>query len=139
MKVFICKMDTRKNCFSSDDIILVPPTLTFAGGSTTNMDSEMKVCIIYNYYAKLIHEKIPPTLTFAGSSTTNMLSMSQWLMMIKYGQTYAEVRFQRFSYTVSEENGTVSVCVDSGVTGGFETALIVSLTAEDGTTCKLLL
>ena len=40
------------------------------------------------------------------------------------------------NYTVGEENGTVSVCVDSGVRGGFETALTVSLTAEDGTACK---
>ena len=53
--------------------------------------------------------------------------------------TDVEVRFQRFSYTVSEENGTVSVYVESGVTGGFETALTVSLTAEDGTACELLL
>ena len=40
---------------------------------------------------------------------------------------------------MSEENGTVSVCVNSGVTGGFETALTVSLTAEDGTACEFLL
>ena len=40
------------------------------------------------------------------------------------------------NYTVGEENGTVSVCVESGVTGGFETALTVSLTAENGTACK---
>ena len=40
------------------------------------------------------------------------------------------------TYTVGEENGTVSVCVDSGVRDGFETVLTVSLTAEDGTACK---
>ena len=36
------------------------------------------------------------------------------------------------AYTVGEGSESVSVCVESGVTGGFETALIVSLTAQDG-------
>ena len=43
------------------------------------------------------------------------------------------------AYTVGEGSKSVSVCVESGVTGGFETALIVSLTAQDGTACKKLL
>ena len=44
-------------------------------------------------------------------------------------------------HTQSERRVNQSVCVWSlhGVTGGFETALIVSLTAQDGTACKKLL
>ena len=40
-------------------------------------------------------------------------------------------------YTIREDSGSLSVCVESGVTGGFETALTVSLTAQDGTACEL--
>ena len=42
----------------------------------------------------------------------------------------------RDEQVVTEESGSVSVCVESGVTDGFETALIVSLTVQDGTACK---
>ena len=38
---------------------------------------------------------------------------------------------------VQEGSGSLSICVESGVMGGFETALTVSLTAQDGTACKL--
>ena len=40
-------------------------------------------------------------------------------------------------YTIREDSGSVSVCVESGVTGGFETTLTVSLTAQDGTASKI--
>ena len=49
----------------------------------------------------------------------------------------AEVMFVQHEYPVEEKAGSVTVCVDSGVTGGFETALTVSLTAQDGTACEL--
>ena len=39
-------------------------------------------------------------------------------------------------YTVNENEGAVSVCVDSGVTEGFEADLTVSLNATDGTACE---
>ena len=39
-------------------------------------------------------------------------------------------------YNVSEDAETVSVCIDSGVTEGFQTDLTVSLSAIDGTACK---
>ena len=42
------------------------------------------------------------------------------------------VEFEAATYTVSEENWSVDICVDSGVTGGFETDLVVSLVAMDG-------
>lgn len=45
----------------------------------------------------------------------------------------AEVRFVTDDYMIGEESGSLSVCVESGVMGGFETALTVSLTAQDGT------
>ena len=45
----------------------------------------------------------------------------------------AEVRFVTDEYRIGEESGSVSVCVESGVSGGFETALTVSLAAQDGT------
>ena len=44
----------------------------------------------------------------------------------------AEVRFAVDSYTFNEEAGDVMVCIDSGVTGGFQTDLVVSVTATDG-------
>ena len=47
----------------------------------------------------------------------------------------AEVMFVQHEYPVEEKAGSVTVCVDSGVTGGFEMALTVSLTAQDGTAC----
>ena len=40
-------------------------------------------------------------------------------------------------YVVTEESGSVSVCVESGVMCGFETELTVSLTAQDGTACEI--
>ena len=42
-------------------------------------------------------------------------------------------------YTVIENEGAVSVCVDSGVTEGFEANLTVSLSATDGTACETFL
>ena len=39
-------------------------------------------------------------------------------------------------YNVSEDAGAVSVCIDSGVTEGFQRDLIVSLIANDGMACK---
>ena len=42
------------------------------------------------------------------------------------------VQFENATYTVSEEDWSLSICVDSGVTGGFETELVVSLMAMDG-------
>ena len=44
----------------------------------------------------------------------------------------AEVRFVVDSYTFNEEAGDVMVCIDSDVTGGFQTDLVVSVTAIDG-------
>ena len=41
------------------------------------------------------------------------------------------------TYTVSEETWNFEVCVDSGVTGGFQTDLSISLTAVDGKASKL--
>ena len=45
----------------------------------------------------------------------------------------AEVRFVTDEYRIGEDSGSVSVCVESGVSGGFETALTVGLAAQDGT------
>ena len=39
-------------------------------------------------------------------------------------------------YNINETAGAVSICIDSGVTEGFQTDLTVSLTANDGTACK---
>ena len=39
-------------------------------------------------------------------------------------------------YNVNEGDGAVSVCVDSGVTEGFEADLTVSLSATDGIACE---
>ena len=39
-------------------------------------------------------------------------------------------------HSVSEDDGDVSVCVDSGVTEGFQRNLSVNLTATDGTASK---
>ena len=50
----------------------------------------------------------------------------------KLPSTDAEVVFIVNEYSIGEESGSASVCVDSGVTGGFETALSVFLSAEDG-------
>ena len=35
-------------------------------------------------------------------------------------------------YTVNEDDGDIDICVDSGVTEGFETDLVVFFTAVDG-------
>lgn len=39
-------------------------------------------------------------------------------------------------YNISEDRGSVSICVDSGVTEGFEVALTAVLSAADGTACE---
>ena len=36
------------------------------------------------------------------------------------------------AYDVGEENGSVSICVDSGVTEGFQAELAVTFSAMDG-------
>ena len=48
----------------------------------------------------------------------------------------AEVRFVTSELIANETS--VSVCVESGVTGGFETALTVGLAAQDGTASELI-
>ena len=50
----------------------------------------------------------------------------------------AVVGFVMDSYEVNEDAGSVGVCVDSGVTEGFEADLIVSLSATNGTACEIL-
>ena len=42
------------------------------------------------------------------------------------------MHFDESSYEVDEDAGFVSICVDSGVTNGFETTLTVTLSASDG-------
>ena len=42
------------------------------------------------------------------------------------------VIFEDIAYTVNEDDGSVDICVDSGVTQGFEADLSVSLRAMDG-------
>ena len=48
----------------------------------------------------------------------------------------ADVGFVMNEYNVNETAGAVSICIDSGVTGGFQTDLIVTLIANDGTASK---
>ena len=50
----------------------------------------------------------------------------------------AEVVFVSEDYRIGEESGSVSICVESGVSGGFETALTVGLAAQNGTASELL-
>ena len=42
-------------------------------------------------------------------------------------------------YSVNEDAGAVKVCIDSGVTGGFQANLTVTLNTTDGTACELFL
>ena len=44
----------------------------------------------------------------------------------------AEVEFVMTVYSINEEAGDVGICVDSGVTEGFETDLVVGFIATDG-------
>ena len=48
------------------------------------------------------------------------------------------VSFVLDGYIINEDAGAVSMCVDSGVTEGFEADLTVSLSAADGTACEAL-
>ena len=49
----------------------------------------------------------------------------------------AVVVVQMEAMDVNEESGYASICVESGVTDGFETALTVSLMANDGKASEL--
>ena len=49
----------------------------------------------------------------------------------------AVVVVQMEAMDVNEEGGYASICVESGVTDGFETALTVSLMANDGKASEL--
>ena len=40
-------------------------------------------------------------------------------------------------YNISEDSGSITLCVDSGVTEGFEVALTATLSAESDTACEL--
>ena len=48
------------------------------------------------------------------------------------------VSFVLDEYSVNEDAGAVSVCVDSGVTEGFQADLTVSLSATGGRACETL-
>ena len=54
--------------------------------------------------------------------------MSQHVVLF----TDAVIAFEQDMYDVDENGGSVMVCIDSGVTGGFQTVLTVSLSAADG-------
>ena len=51
----------------------------------------------------------------------------------------AVVVVQTEAMDVDEESGSASICVESGVTEGFETALTVSLMANDGKASELVI
>ena len=40
------------------------------------------------------------------------------------------------SQSVNEDDGSVSVCVDSGITGSAQTELLVTIAASVGSACK---
>ena len=44
----------------------------------------------------------------------------------------AEVEFVMTEYSINEEAGSIGICVNSGVTQGFETDLVVGFMATDG-------
>ena len=46
--------------------------------------------------------------------------------------TDAVVRFTMSQFSGSEEGGSINICVDSGVTEGFEADLLVNFLAMDG-------
>ena len=48
---------------------------------------------------------------------------------MKFFPADSEVSFIMNSNSIADEGGSVTVCVDSGVTGGFQTELTVSLIA----------
>ena len=52
--------------------------------------------------------------------------------------TDAVVSFEQSAYEIDEDEGSVMVCVDSRVTGGFQTALTVSLSASNGTASEFV-
>ena len=52
--------------------------------------------------------------------------------------TDAEIGFDEDHYSVGEETGAVNVCIDSGVTQGFQADLTVYLSVFDGTASKSL-
>ena len=54
--------------------------------------------------------------------------------MFNYYALFADavVSFVMDAYDVGEEAGSVSICVDSGVTEGFQAELVVALVAIDG-------
>ena len=50
----------------------------------------------------------------------------------------AVVSFVMDTYVVGEEAGSVSICVDSDVMGGFQVEFVVTLSAMNGKACKYL-
>ena len=55
-----------------------------------------------------------------------------------YTSADAQVAFVVDEQSIGEEAGSVSVCIDSGVTQGFQTDLTVELAAADGKACKCI-
>ena len=77
------------------------------------------------------------------SFSNTLLTMKVGVFLILHSnfihQVYfpdAVVGFVMNEYNVSEDAGAVSICIDSGVTEGFQTDLTVTLIANDGTACK---
>ena len=50
--------------------------------------------------------------------------------MVKFAD--AVVGFVEARYSVNEDSGEVEVCVDSGVSEGFQADLVISITASSG-------
>jgi hypothetical protein len=116
-----------------DFVVSSPISQTFSSGSTGNGDV---VCIGISIVDDDIYEAAqefivnitsvsPPSAVIMGTpgSTTATIQDNQDAVVV----------FVMDEYAVNENEGAVSVCVDSGVTEGFQTDLTVSLSATDGT------
>ena len=73
-------------------------------------------------------------ITIEDNEGNIVLSQSFYLPI--YHISDAVVGFVMDGYNVNEGTGAVDICIDSGVTEGFQTDLTVSLSATSGTACE---
>ena len=134
---------------ASDSDFTLASTVTFLGGLTYNGDTQ---CVEIQIVDDDIYEEdevflvtistVTPSSAVtivAPSNVTKTLQDNEGKSDVKIIVEFATclfvdalVQFEVLTYTVDEEDGDVEICVDSGVTDGFETDLIVVLMAIDG-------
>ena len=125
--------------------------MTFGSGTTSNNDMLCLNIAIADDDAYEENELFTFLITSASPTSAVAIGASQAVKTIQdnngiivivfvvlnftphiYCITDAVVEFEMASYEVNEEALNFVICIDTGITAGFQTDLVISITATDG-------